>query len=151
MINRKIDPIINFRIKINELYEIPSKTDGLEYINNNEQYDNKILNQLPIELKYLSICTKSNNIHNFQNLPINLIKLDLDCFINLDNLPENLKILKIGKGHTYRIEEFLNLPKGLEQIHTCFGDYDSVQEFMSKYYSKTKNYWFFRCLPENKR
>jgi hypothetical protein len=84
------------------------------YINNSDNTYN-FINKLPSCVKYISSRIKGNVKNNvsFDNLPIDLLYLDLGFSYNisLDMLPLNLKYLSLGYCYNKPLD---NLPNGLE-------------------------------------
>lgn len=124
-------PIINFSIELNEFIKIPNKIRELIYEKHNPEFDDSIiLNNLPNELKYLTIISRIETIFNLPNLPTNLTNLTLYCYADLNYLPENLKSLVIGwsKSNSYKVEDFINLPQGLENCDVHYELYNYLQK-----------------------
>lgn len=150
--NDKIDTINNFP---NQIYELNINIHEYYASINNKILVKNILNKLPSKLYGLNIFSYSRIIFNFNNLPpsLKIFKLgyiavrhctiqDLiylplglehlvlqNIFVNLDNLPENLKILDICDNvYNYELDDFNNLPIGLEQIIYNYTKYKTVSE-----------------------
>jgi hypothetical protein len=63
---------------------------------------------------------------------------------NLDYLPSSIKLLDLSypsndENTLYKLEDFCNLPNGLEQIFIQDKHFNSVQELLEKY-----NWIFFK-------
>lgn len=135
----RIKPI-NFTFDIHKFKKIPNQIDNLIYRTLNSKFDDvSLFNNLPSELKCLDIYSKFDNIYNLESLPINLNHLILCCNTNLNNLPENLKMLEINKTKAYEFEKFVNLPQGLKYISTICENYDSTQSLMLNYQTDYNN------------
>lgn len=135
--NELLNKRIKLKININDLTKFPEYTYGLLIINysNNES----ILKNLPKKTKFLHI--QSHEPCDLSNLPLGLIQLKLeDCKYNLDYLPSSLKILKIiftdkkiNPKRYYNIDDFRNLPIGLEHIEICKKVFNSIDDLIKNY------------------
>lgn len=105
-------------------------------LKNFETSDLLILNNLSNKLEIQTIFSKKNIKINLDDLPINLNTLILyGNEFNLDNLPENLKILEIMTyfNHKFPLEHLHNLPNGLEEIKINNNIYNSVEDLLNNY------------------
>ena len=117
------------------------------YIYNKFKSDNILsFGVLPCNLKKLQII--SSTPFDLTNLP-NISTLMLSGHtgkkkFNLDYLPSSIKLLDLSypssnENNIYNLEDFCNLPNGLEQIFIQDKHFNSVQELLEKY-----NWIFFK-------
>jgi len=84
------------------------------------------------------------------NLPTNLFLLDIsetECKLNLDYLPDSIKILylpnipvilKKNYKYLYKLSDLSNLPSSLIEIHICYEFFESTKKLIEKFDEKTE-------------
>lgn len=126
----------SYTIEPDEYIVLPEKTIELKIVN----LYNKIMkaNVFPKQLKKLSLIAYNQILCDITNLPIQLEELTLSGIIKFDlnNLPENLKKLILCcfiKNINYTLEDFHNLPIGLEKIIINKIEYNSINDLFNNY------------------
>lgn len=121
------DTLTNFPTHVNKMY-IESRICLINLINLPKKL-------LKIGLKFYNTI----DISIFHTLK-HLDEIDLSeslCKFNLDNFPDDLKILRLNKEKLsfliYKIEEFERLPKNLTLIYIYNQIYNSIEELVKNY------------------